>query len=44
MKNLRLDRIIVDHARKPKEYHTWFIVFLLSVIASCMLTIWVAVK
>jgi hypothetical protein len=39
MKPLNVDQIIVDHARKPREYHTWFIVFLLSVIAFCVTVI-----
>ncbi len=30
---MNLDRIIVDHARRSKEYPAWFIHFLLGVIA-----------
>jgi hypothetical protein len=33
---LLLDRIIVDHARRPAQYPMHFIIFLLAVIVFCM--------
>ena len=34
--DLNFNCIIVDHARRPKEYHTHFIIFLLCVIVFCL--------
>jgi len=41
MKKLMFNRIIVDHARRPRQYHTHFIVFLLGVIVFCLTVIWI---
>jgi prolipoprotein diacylglyceryltransferase len=38
------DRIVVEHARRPKEYHLHFIIFLLAVIIFCLLMLLVGVR
>jgi hypothetical protein len=39
MKKFRLESIIIDHARQPKQYHTHFIIFLLGIILFCLVMI-----
>lgn len=41
---LRLERIILEHAHRPKEYHLHFIIFLLAVIVICLLMLLVGVR
>ena len=33
---LKWDRIILEHARRPREYHVHMIIFLLVVIVICL--------